>query len=446
MVRIGLMASPKSLLDRRELMAGLGAAALLPIWPATSSAQGRAALALQAKADALVLRPGVPETPVWSLAGPEIRFKRGDTVEVALANELPQPVALNWRGLDGAANIESLTARAPVAAGAKETLQLPLRHAGTLLCDLRLLGDGQARPSRARAVVVLESEPIAVDRDEVFLVEDWRLRPDGSAIAPGVDPKDTAKDATPILTANGRLSFDITARTNERVRIRFINGCQRSVIATKIENFDVRVMAIDGQPAEPFQARNGALVLAPGGRLDAFVDLTAPAGTTSSILVHDGKEARPIGKLIVSREPPVRPFPLPPAPPLPSNGLPAQLDLKGATRAELALGVPQGDWVPPANFAATAPPAFRTRKGRTVVLALTNRAAIATVFHLHGHHFRLLDRLDDGWKPFWLDTLAIEPGQTQRIAFAAEYPGRWLIEQVATDWAAPRLVRWYGVE
>ena len=73
--------------------------------------------------------------------------------------------------------------------------------------------------------------------------------------------------------------------------------------------------------------------------------------------------------------------------------------------------------------------AFRAKAGRVVVLALTNRTAIATVFHLHGHHFRLLDRLDDGWKPFWLDTLAIEPGQTQRIAFLAEYAGRWLIEQ-----------------
>ncbi len=62
------------------------------------------------------------------------------------------------------------------------------------------------------------------------------------------------------------------------------------------------------------------------------------------------------------------------------------------------------------------------------------------MFHLHGHHFRLLDRLDDGWKPFWLDTLAIEPGQTQRIAFAAEHAGRWLLEMMLTDWAAPRLV------
>ena len=164
------------------------------------------------------------------------------------------------------------------------------------------------------------------------------------------------------------------------------------------------------------------------------------------ILLHDGKEARPIGRIRVAGEPPIRPAPLPPAPPLPSNGLPERLDLKNATRVDLPLGGPSGDWVTPAKFVATAPPAFRAKTGRTVVLALTNRAAIATVFHLHGHHFRLLDRLDDGWKPFWLDTLAIEPGQTQRIAFRAEYPGRYLIESVATDWAAPRLVRWYAVE
>jgi FtsP/CotA-like multicopper oxidase with cupredoxin domain len=81
-----------------------------------------------------------------------------------------------------------------------------------------------------------------------------------------------------------------------------------------------------------------------------------------------------------------------------------------------------------------------------VVVALTNRGSIATVFHLHGHHFRLLDRLDDGWKPYWLDTLALEPGETQRIVFLAEYAGRYLLESTATDWAAPRLVRWYAVE
>jgi FtsP/CotA-like multicopper oxidase with cupredoxin domain len=437
MVRVGPMASPKSLLDRRELMAGLGAAALAPIWPATGFAQGRSSLSLKARPTTLELRPGGPATPIWSLHGPELRFKRSDTIEVAFGNELPVPVALDWRGIDGVPTAEPLTARAPLAPGGSDTIQLPLRHAGTFFCDPALLGDGQAQPVRGLPLIVAENEPVAVDRDEVLLIEDWRLRPDGTAIAPGADPQGTV----PLYTLNGRTSFELSASGNQRLRLRFINGSQRAVLAVKLENHDVRVMAFDGQPSEPFPARNGALVLAPGGRADAFVDTR----TTSAILLHDGKEAHPIGTLAISGYMERR-APLLPAPPLPSNGLPAQLDLKNALRFDLALGGPQGDWVTPASFAASAPPAFRAKTGRVVVLALANRATIATVFHLHGHHFRLLDRLDDGWKPFWLDTLAIEPGQTQRIAFLAEYAGRWLIESVATDWSAPRLVRWYAVE
>jgi FtsP/CotA-like multicopper oxidase with cupredoxin domain len=409
-----------------------------------AAAEGQASLMLQAKAGTLALRSGQADTPMWTLSGsdPGLRFKRGDQLEITLANELPIPAVLNWHGLDGVPAAEPLLARQPVAPGARESLVIPLRHAGTFLCDLRLLGDGQALPSPARALVVGESEAVEVDRDEAFVIEDWRLRPDATVIAPGVDPKDT----TPRFTINGLTMLKIPMRANARLRFRFINGCQRNVIAIKIEDQDVRVMALDGQPSEPFQARNGALVLAPGGRADVFIDAVAPPGSVSSILLHDGKEARPIARLVTSRDPPVRTTPLPPAAALPSNGLPAKLDLKGALRFDVTLGGPPADWVTPATFKASAAPAFRAKAGRTVVLALTNRADTPEVFHLHGHHFRLLDRLDDGWKPFWLDTLAVEPGQTQRVAFAAEVAGRWLIETMATDWAAPRLLRWFSVE
>lgn len=433
-------------LHRRDLLAGLGATALAPALPSIAAAQARPTLALQAKEGIIALRPKGSGTPIWTLEGPAsdaaFRFKRGETLEVALRNRLPVPAATSWRGIDGVPAAEPLAARAPLPSGATETVVIPLRHAGTFLSDLRLLGDGQARPSQARALIVAESEPVAVDRDEVLLIEDWRLRPDGTAIAPGLDPG----DAVPVYTINGLTTRDIQARRHQRLRLRFINGCQRTTIAVKIENHEVRVMGLDGQPAEPFVARGGALVLAPGTRVDAFVDATAAAGTISSILLHDGKEARPIARLVTSGEPPARAEPLPAAAPLPSNGLPAKLDLKSALRVDLALGGPPDDWVAPANFVNSAAPAFRAKAGRVVVLALTNRAAISTVFHLHGHHFRLLDRLDDGWKPFWLDTLAIDPRQTQRIAFLAEYAGRWLIESVETNWAAPRLIRWYSIE
>jgi FtsP/CotA-like multicopper oxidase with cupredoxin domain len=441
MVRIGRMASPGFFLNRRELMARLGAAALCPALPGVASAQGPTAVALQAGEDRIPLRPGGPETPVWSLGRDPLRFKRGEVLDVTFTNALRVPATLGWRGLDGVPVAEPLTSRIPLAPGARDAFQLPLRHAGTFLCGADLLGDGADRPARPRALIVTGASPVAVDRDEVLLIEEWRLRADESAIPPGVDPKDTS----PIHTINGKTSFDISAPANSRLRLRFINGSPRTVLAVKLENLEVRVMAIDGEPAEPFPARNSALVLAPGSRTDAFVDVVGPAGTGFPILLHDGKEGRPIGKLTVSAEPPLRSAPFPPAPPLPGNDLPAQIDLRNAQRVDLALGIPD-DWVRPADFKPSTAPSFQAKAGRPVVLALTNRASIATAFHLHGHHFRLLDRLDDGWKPFWLDTLAIEPGQTQRIAFLAEYPGRYLIEATATDWAAPRLVRWYGVQ
>jgi FtsP/CotA-like multicopper oxidase with cupredoxin domain len=445
MVRISIMGDPIARVDRRELMAGLGAAVLAPALPRIAAAQARAALALQAKAGPMALQPGAPDTPVWSLQGGadrHFRFRRGDQIEIRLGNELPGPTVLNWYGIAVPA-AEPLTARAPLTPGASESVVIPLRQAGTFMCDLRLLGDAQPRPSAARALVVAESEPVAVDRDEVLLIEDWRLRSDGSAIAPGVDPGGTKA----VYTVNGLISPDIPVRTHQRVRFRFINGCQRAVVGVKIETHEVRVMALDSQPAEPFLARAGAIVLAPGARADVFIDAAVQPGSPSNILLHDGTEAYPIGRLVASSEPPLRNSPLPAAAPLPSNGLPGQLDLKNALRFEVPLGggAPT-DWVRPASFAVSMAPAFRAKAGRAVVLALTNRAELPTVFHLHGHHFRLLDRLDDGWKPFWLDTLAIGAGQTQRIAFAAEHAGRWLLESMASDWAAPRLVRWYSVE
>ncbi|MDB5655467.1 MAG: copper oxidase, partial [Tardiphaga sp.] len=323
----------------------------------------------------------------------------------------------------------------------KDTFRLPLRHAGTGLIDARLLGDGQALPSPVRAVVVQETAPPEVDREEVWLIEDFRLRADGSTVAPGIDPNEAAT----AFTINGRTALDLTARINDRLRIRIINGCHRAVIAIRIEDNDIRVMAIDGQPAEPFLARNSQLVLAPGTRIDAFIDVAKTAGSASGILLHDGKEARPIGRLRVSSDAPLRSKALPSPAALPSNGLPPLLDLKSALRVDLVLGLPAAakpDWVRPADLAASAS-SFRINAGRVVVMALTNRANIPSVFHLHGHHFRLLDRLDDGWKPFWLDTLALEAGQTQRIAFAADYPGRWGMEAITTAWAAPRLMQWF---
>jgi FtsP/CotA-like multicopper oxidase with cupredoxin domain len=228
------------------------------------------------------------------------------------------------------------------------------------------------------------------------------------------------------------------------LRLRVINASPRSVTALKFDNQDVRIIAIDGYPAEPFVARAGTLVLSPGTRIDAMIDASGAPGSFSPILLHDGLRPQRIGRIAISSDAPLRDQPLPPTAPLSSDGLPAKLDLQGALRVSLALD--SRDWIAPAPMLRHAPAAFRVARGRTVSLALANTATQPIAFTLRGHPFRLLDKLDDGWKPFWLTTLTVEPGATQRIAFQAVHRGAWGLEATATNWAAPLGMRWYAVD
>jgi FtsP/CotA-like multicopper oxidase with cupredoxin domain len=199
-------------------------------------------------------------------------------------------------------------------------------------------------------------------------------------------------------------------------------------------------MAIDGQPAEPFLARDGRVALAPGNRADVFVDMLLDRGERATILLEDAGAQRVIVRFDYGGEP-ARAAPLSEPPPLPPNALPERLDLRSASRHDVPLD---------AFVALPAPvheraPVFSVRRGRVVVLALANRTELTQAVHLHGHHMRLLDRLDDGWKPYWLDTLTIPARQTDRVVFLADNPGKWLIEAQTLNDKRPRTAAWFTV-
>jgi FtsP/CotA-like multicopper oxidase with cupredoxin domain len=104
-------------------------------------------------------------------------------------------------------------------------------------------------------------------------------------------------------------------------------------------------------------------------------------------------------------------------------------------------------WTTPKLGAGMAPfaPLFSIPAGRPVVLAFSNASTTPYSAHVHGHAFRLLDALDDGWKPFWLDTLVVPPQKTERIAFVAETRGRYLIQSQALAAAGPELATAFDI-
>ena len=184
---------------------------------------------------------------------------------------------------------------------------------------------------------------------------------------------------------DGATAPDLAFGSNERVRVRLINVGDR-LATVSIDRHPVRVMAIDGQPAEPFLAREGRITLAPGNRADLFVD----AGTRHG-----------------------EPKPLPP------NALPARMDFRGALRAEIDVERGERECAGETAVFGQARPHRAARDPR--------RGATAVSLHIHGHHVRLLDALDDGWKPFWLDTILVMPQQVTRVAFVADNAGKWLL-------------------
>ena len=53
--------------------------------------------------------------------------------------------------------------------------------------------------------------------------------------------------------------------------------------------------------------------------------------------------------------------------------------------------------------------------------------------------------MDDGWEPYWLDTLQIPEKRTLRIAFVADNPGRWLLASTVLERFDAGLWTWIEV-
>jgi FtsP/CotA-like multicopper oxidase with cupredoxin domain len=379
-----------------------------------------------------VLRAGVAaaatraQSTTWSyertVPGPTLRRKRGEELRVRLANELAEPTSIHWHGvrlpsaMDG---VPGLT-QAPVRAGGSFDYRFRVPDAGTFWYHAHSLG--QIDRGLYGALIVEEAQPVDVDRDILLLF--------------GTPAEHGDSHPAGFVLVNGKVNPDIAVKAGERLRLRLINATGARGLSLRIEGHPLWVMAIDGQPAEPFRPRAGRLALGPGSRADLFLDTMQQSQTIVPIL-SGVRDTHPIARLVYDGTGNARAAPRSDPLPLPGNPLPGRIDLKNSLKIALTLGA-----VPP--FDPAGPPLFTVRRGRAVTLAIRNPTGEPQVVHLHGHHFRLLDRLDDGWKPFWLDTLVIDEA-IERIAFVADNPGKWLIRAQRLEHPDSDTAVWFGV-
>jgi FtsP/CotA-like multicopper oxidase with cupredoxin domain len=381
------------------------------------------ALALGSRSRAGAAPDDTPELRIQAVGygaaspGPALQVRRGEEVRVRVVNDLAQPTAVHWHGvrlvnaMDGAPPLT----QAPIAPGKSFDYRFVAPDAGTFWYH----PPRQTPFGLYGSLVVTEPETIDVDWDPTLIFDI------------GHPPPDAAGARTPngaAFTVNGTPHLNIDAAANERLRLRLINASVEQILELRVEGLRTFVMATDSQPVQPFTARDSRLSLGPGNRIDVFVDCTLTPGASAPIFIDRIDGSFEIARIVCRSDAPGRAASRNDPPPLPANSLPERMDFAGAFRLDTTIGRTAALPLPP----LPGTPLFGVKRARTVQLGISNSTSENRSIHLHGHSFRLLDALDDGWKPFWLDTLPIAPHSTVRIAFVADNLGKWLVEGLSS--------------
>jgi FtsP/CotA-like multicopper oxidase with cupredoxin domain len=409
-----------------------------------------------APAAASLVGDGHPATAVWSyngsIPGPVLRVKQATPLRVLLENRLPGvTTTIHWHGIrlpiamDGVPGIS----QPPVADGERFVYEFTPPDAGTYWYHPHSHSLEQIGRGLSGVLIVEEREPVAVDRDLLWVLGDWRLRADAQIDGGFGHPRDAAMAGRigNTVTVNGRIPDAEPVRAGERVRLRLVNVSLARMMALRFGGHEPVIIAIDGQPCEPHGAPDGRVVIGPAMRVDVLLDMHGAPGARYAV-TDDFYERRAYRLLdIAYSEAPRLRERMPPAIELPANPH-AQPDLASAERIVVRLqGGMHGsmrmggatmwainDHAMHGDGHAGMVPMRTLRLGRSYRLVFINETAFPHPMHLHGHSVLLVAR-DGAPVPHrqWADTVMVGRRETVEVAFVADNPGDWMLHCHVTD-------------
>ncbi|TNE90290.1 MAG: multicopper oxidase family protein [Rhodobacteraceae bacterium] len=458
-------------INRRGFCMGVTAALALPI-PALGQAAPKI---LTARPGMAQLAPGdYPETEIWGFdgqaPGPVLRARQGDRFERRLVNELQVPTSVHWHGIriDNAMDGVAGLTQDPVAPGNTFDYAFDLPDAGTYWYHAHTQSYEQVARGLYGALIVEEPEAPDVDRDEVLVMDDWRLDPATAQIASDFGAWHDLSHAGRmgnLLTTNGVFDLMLEARRNERLRLRLINAANARIFVLSLAGLEGWVMALDGMPLDNPMPADDQLILAPGQRIDLIVDVTAEEGETAYVaqLADDGQwwsQAVWTVKGTASSDRRLEPAALPANPRQAVPGMQearrTKLIMEGGAMGRLQAAVYQGQrlsfrdmaeqgqfWSFNGTVGRTDAPLIEANLGETIRVEILNQTVFPHAMHLHGMHFR--EVLGDGSLGPLRDTLLVQRGETREIAFVADNPGDWLFHCHMLAHAASGMMTWLRV-
>ncbi|MBL4756524.1 MAG: multicopper oxidase family protein [Rhizobiales bacterium] len=461
---------------RRFLVSSLGAtcATLLPHRYTFARTSDNVLEITAGRSDQKLYGDDAPASSLWTYngmaPGPEIRIRKGERVRVKLINNLEEPTSIHWHGIrienamDGVAGLT----QEPVEPGQSFTYDFVAPDAGTYWYHAHNRSWNQVARGLYGPLVIEEDSP-AFDRehDLTLVLDDWRLNDDGVLDTESLGSLMEWGHAGRLgnwLTVNSRTLPEFTLQAGEPYRLRLINACNARILEIDPGRFNGRILSYDGQDLSAPQTLDYApLLIGPAQRVDLLV--IPQTGEDFEIEEVSGNQNHAFMKFQIAGdqtaiEAPIKLQPnVLPVPDL-ANAKAITLDMTGGAMRGVAGIVYQGRELTREevmetgqlwgmNGVANLPdaPLFQAKRGETITLETKNDTAFAHAMHIHGHHFRILERsgsdVDEG-QP-WRDTFLIGPDQTTKIAFVADNPGKWLLHCHMLEHAAAGMNTWFEV-
>ncbi|QND64688.1 multicopper oxidase family protein [Mesorhizobium loti] len=454
---------------RRFLIAAAGVALSASMRPVRASAPDERRIRV-APGQARFIGPDGPSTPVWAydgtVPGPMLRLRQGEPVRITVENGLDEDTTVHWHGIrlqnamDGVPGLTQPT----IKPGESFIYEFTPPDAGTFWYHPHADSLVQLGRGLAGALVVEEREPLAVDRDLLWLLQDWRLAADGQIATGFGSAMDAAMSGRVgnVITINGAPLADQPVHAGERIRLRLANASLARMMALRFEGHRPVVVAIDGQPCDPHEPADGRLVLAPAMRIDVVLDMQGDPGSRHAVIddFYDGL-AYTLTTFAYDNATPLRTHPLDAPVGLPRNPLP-EPDLTKAEHQQIML---QGGMMGGGKLAgiggmmgmatpgmgggaawaingmsmtgdghAGMAPQFTLKRGATCHLTMRNETAWWHPMHIHGFSMLVLSR-NGSPVPHrqWQDTVLLAPKDTIECAFVADNPGDWMLHCHVAD-------------
>jgi len=439
-------------LNRRQFIASATALATLP--SSRAFADANADLLSAQEVSVQLLPDGYGPTTLWgyngNAPGAEIRVAQGARIKRTLTNALSQPTSVHWHGIriDNAMDGVSGLTQSAVQPGAEFDYDFVVPDAGTYWYHAHNMSTQQVARGLYGPLIVEEADAPDVDREEVFVLDDWLVDPETAQLDSNFDAPQALSHGGRIgnfVTTNAVYNLALNARKNERMRLRLINASNARIFALQLQGLDGWTVALDGMPLPTPQSIPETIIMGPAQRIDLIVDVTSDAGELAHIaqVGREGAVSQVAFSVGTGGATTRRPAPAA----LPPNNT-TDVDLKKATPLTLIM---EGGAMGRLNRASLGgqeksmselveagrywafngaadgmdgPPLARLGIGEHVRLAIRNDTSFPHAMHLHGMHFR--EVAADGSLGAMRDTTLIERGASREIAFVADNPGNWL--------------------